>query len=98
MRGSELVEALSVAIDHLVHAPESMSALDRAIETIVGRIGQFTGKDTTSYVETYQVEMKMRDIRYDMRLFRFPQVVTPSIHSEVLDIHDDCWNWLESEG
>ena len=28
-------------------------ALDRAIEAIVGRIGHFSGKDATSYLEAY---------------------------------------------
>ena len=39
MRGSELVEAMVVAIDRLVSTSEGTGALDRAIELVVGIIG-----------------------------------------------------------
>ena len=41
MRGSELAEAMVVAVDRLVNAREGTGALDRAIESIVGIIGRF---------------------------------------------------------
>ena len=49
MRQSELVEAMSVAIDHLVNARKGMSALDRGMEATVEKIGWFNVKDATSY-------------------------------------------------
>ena len=48
MRGSEFAEAMAVAIDRLVSAREGTSALNRAIEAIVGTIGWFGGKNATS--------------------------------------------------
>ena len=39
MRGSELAEAIAVAVDRLVSAREGTGALDRAIESIVSTIG-----------------------------------------------------------
>ena len=41
MRGSELAEAMAVAVDRLVTTREGMGALDRAIESIIGTIGWF---------------------------------------------------------
>ena len=38
MRGSELAEAMVVAVDRLVSAREGASALDRAIEATVDKI------------------------------------------------------------
>ena len=51
MRGSELAEAMAVAVDRLVSAREGASALDRAIEATVDKIGRFGGQDATSYLE-----------------------------------------------
>ena len=65
MRGSELAEAMASAVDRLVSAREGIGALNRAIEAIVGTIGRFGGKDTTSYLEAYRAEMVMRDIPED---------------------------------
>ena len=62
MRGSKLAEAMAIAIDWLVSARYGMGALDRAIESIVGTIGRFGGKNATSYLEAYRAEMIMRDI------------------------------------
>ena len=61
MRGSDLAEAMALAVDQIVSVREGSSTLDRAIE-VVGTIGRFSGKDTTSYLEAYRVEMVMRDI------------------------------------
>ena len=41
MRGSELAEAMVVVVDRLVHAQESTSGLDKAMEAIVGMAGRF---------------------------------------------------------
>ena len=65
---------------------------------IVGMIGHFNGKDMTSYLESYKAEMIMRDIPEDKRLARFPRVIMPSIHTEVLEVQVVCWNWLEFKG
>ena len=86
MRGSELAEAMAVAVDRVVSARDGTGTLDRAIESIVGSIGRFGGKDATSYLEAYRAEMIMRDIPVDRRLSGFPRVVTPSIHAEVLEV------------
>ena len=51
MRGSELAEAMAVVVDRLVSAREGVNALDRAIEATVDKIGRFSGKDATSYLE-----------------------------------------------
>ena len=95
MRGSELAEAMAVAVDRLVSAREGASALDRAIEATVGKIGRFGGKDATSYLEAYKSEMQMRDIPEDRRLAGFPRVVTPHIHAEVVEIQAGCRDWAE---
>ena len=95
MRGRELAEAMAVAVDHLVSACEGTSALDRAIETTVYKIGQFSGKDATSYLETYKSEMQMRNIPEDRRLSGFPRVVTPSIHTEVIEVQAGCRDWAD---
>ena len=97
MRGSELAEAMAVAIDQLVSAREGTGALDRAIESIIGTIGRFGGKDATSYLEAYKAEMIMRDIPADRRLSGFPRVVTSSIHAEVLEVLAGCQTWEEFE-
>ena len=68
MRGSELAEAMAVAVDHLVSAREGASALDRAIEATVDKIGRLSGKDATSYLEAYKSEMQMKNIPKDRRL------------------------------
>ena len=62
MRWGELAEAMAVVVDCLLHARESSVGLDRAIETVVGTMGRFQGKDVTSYLEAYRAEMFMRDI------------------------------------
>ena len=90
MRGSELAEAMAVAVDRLVSAREGTGTLDRAIESIVGSIGRFGGKDATSYLEAYRAEMIMRDIPVDRRLFGFLWVVTLGIHAEVLEVLAGC--------
>ena len=97
MRGSELAEAMAVAVDRLVSAREGTGTLDRAIESIVGTIGRFGGKNATSYLEAYRAEMIMRDIPADRRLSGFPRVVTPSIHAEVLEVLAGCQTWEEFE-
>ena len=102
MRGSELAEAMAVAVDRLVSAREGTGALDRAIESIVGTIGRFGGKNATSYLEAYRAEMIMRDISEDRRLSGFPRVVTPSIHAGYKDFlrlsKRDFMAWVESPG
>ena len=95
MRGSELVEAMVVAVDRLVSAHEGASALDRAIEATVGKIGRFGGKDATSYLEAYKSEMHMRDIPEDRQLVGFPRVVTLHIHTEMVEIQASCRDWAE---
>ena len=72
MRGSELAEAMAVAVDQLVSAREGTGALDRAIESIVGTIGRFGGKNATSYLEAYRAEMIMRDIPGEQTVFWIP--------------------------
>ena len=86
MRGSELTKVIAVAVDRIVNSWEGTSTLDRAIEATVGMIGRFNGKDVTSYLEAYRAKMIMRDILVDRQLPGFPQVVTPSIHMEVLEV------------
>ena len=86
MRGSELAEAMASTVDRIVTAREGTSALDRAIEAIVGTIGRFGGKDTTSYLEAYRAEMVMRDIPEDRQLTGFPRVAMSGIHAEVLEV------------
>ena len=86
MRGSELAKTMIVAVDRIVNVWEGTSTLDRAIEAIVDMIGRFNGKDVTSYLEAYRAKMIMRDILVDRQLPGFPQVVTPSIHMEVLEV------------
>ena len=86
MRGSELTKVIAVAVDRIVNSWEGTSTLDRAIEAIVDMIGRFNGKDVTSYLEAYRAKMIMRDILVDRQLPGFPQVVTPSIHMEELEV------------
>ena len=95
MRGSELAEAMAVAVDRLVSAREGASALDRAIEATVDKIGQFSGKDATRYLEAYKSEMQMRNIPEDRQLTGFPQVVTPHIHTEMVEIQVGCRDWVD---
>ena len=47
MRGSELAEAMATTVDRIISAREGIGALD------IGTIGQFGGKDATSYLEAY---------------------------------------------
>ena len=87
-----------VAVDHLVSAREGMSALDKAIEATVDKIGRLSAKDATSYLEAYKSEMHMRDIPEDRWLTGFPRVVTSSIHTEVIEIQEgyrDCADFVE---
>ena len=51
-----------VSVDHMVSAREGTDALDRAIESIVSTIGRFGGNNVTSYLDTYQVNMIIRDM------------------------------------
>ena len=95
MRGSELTEAMAVIVDRLVSAREGTSALDRAIEATVDKIGRFNGKDTTSYLEDYMAEMQMRNIPENRWLTGIPHVITPSIHAQVLEVQADCHNWAD---
>ena len=55
MRGSELAEAMAVAVDRLVSAREGTGTLDRAIESIVGTIGRFGGKDMVRFDSTFSI-------------------------------------------
>jgi hypothetical protein len=98
MRGLDLTEAMASAVDRIVSAREGASALDRAIEAVVGMIGRFGGKNTTSYLEAYRAEMVMRDILEDRRLAGFPRVAMPSIHAEVLEVRNGSRTWEEFEG
>ena len=98
MRATKLAEAMAADVDRLVNVCEGTGALDRAIESIVGTIGRFCGKNATSYLEAYRSEMIMRDIQVDRRLSGFPRVVSPSIHTEVLEVQAGCRNWEEFEG
>ena len=75
---------MAVAVDRLVSAQEIFVGLDRAIETIVDKIGWFNGKEIMIYLEAYKSKMLMQDIPQETRLTRFARVVTPSIHSELL--------------
>ena len=86
MRGLELAKAMVAAVDRIVRAREGTSALDRAIEAIVGTIGQFGARNVISYLESYQAKMVMRDIPKDRPSIGFPLVATPSIHTEVLKV------------
>ena len=82
MRGSDLTEDMTWTMDRIVSAREGTGAVDRAIEAVVGTIGRFGEKNTTRYLEAYRAEMMMRYIPKDKRLYKFPKVVTLSIHPE----------------
>ena len=56
----DLAKAMASAVDRLVSAREGASALNKAIEAIIGTICWFGGKDATSYLEAYRAEMVMR--------------------------------------
>ena len=86
MRGSDLAEAMASAVDRLVNAREGTSALDRAIEAVIGTIGRFSGKNATKYLASYGAEILMQDIPEERRLAGFPRVATSSIHAEVLEV------------
>ena len=77
---------MALTVGRIVNAREGTGALDRAIEAVVGTIGQFNGRDATSFLEAYKAEIRMRDIPEDKQLPIFSRVVTPSIHVEVLEI------------
>ena len=96
MRGSELAEPMAVSIDHLLSARES--ALDTAIDATVDKIGRFSGKDATSYLEAYRSEMQMRNILEDRLLTVFPRVLTPSIYTEMIEIQADFRDWADLLG
>jgi hypothetical protein len=89
MRGADLAEAMASAVDRRVSVCEGAGALDRAVEAVVGTIGQFGGKNAISYLEAYRAEMVMRDIPEDRRLAGFPRVAVLSIHAEVLEARDE---------
>ena len=72
MRGSKVLGAMMVVVDRLVNAWEKVNGFDRTIETTVDMMGQFNGKDVSTYLEAYKAEMLMRDIPEDMRLSGFP--------------------------
>ena len=97
MRGSKLAEAIVAAVDRIVSACKGSCTLDRAIKAIIGTIGRFSGQDATSYLDSYRAEMVMRDISEDKRLVGSPQVVTPGIHAEVLEVQVRCRTWGEFE-
>ena len=88
-------EAMAVPVDSLVSPREGATALDRAIEATIGKIGRFGGKDTTSYLEAYKSEMQVRNIPEDRRLAGFPRVITPHIHTEMVEIQAGCHDWAE---
>ena len=44
MRGSDLAEAMALAVDRIVSVCEGTVALDRAIEAVVGTIGGSVGR------------------------------------------------------
>ena len=89
---------MATVMDRVVSTREGASALDRAIEAIVGMMGRFGGTDATSYLAAYWAEMVMRDIPEDKRLAGFPRVAMPSIHTEVLEVRDESRNWEEFHG
>ena len=86
MRGLELAKPMVSAVDRIVSAREGRCALDKAIEAIVGTIVRFGGKNATRYLEACQSEMVMRDIPVDKWLSGFPRVLSPSIHTKVLEV------------
>ena len=89
MRGSEHAEAMVVAVDCEVNVRESKSAPDKAIQTIVGTIGRFNGKETTSYLEAGRnVDHGYPGGHRDVQI---PSDRTPSIQAV-------CQNWMEFEG
>jgi hypothetical protein len=98
MREADLAEAMASAVDRIVNTREGAGALDRAIEAVVGTIGRFGGQTATSYLEAYQAEMVMRDNPEDMWLSGFPRVATPGIHTEVLEVREECGTWEKFEG
>mgnify|MGYP000011049950 CR=1 FL=1 len=98
MRGSELAKVVASAVDRIVSAREGTSALDRAIEAIVGTMGRFGGKDATNYLEAYRAKIVMRNIPEDRRLSGFPRVAMPGIHAEVLEVQAESWTWEEFQG
>ena len=95
MRGTELAKEMTVVVDRLVSAREGASALDRAIKATVDKIGRFSGKDATSYLKAYKSEMHMSNIPEDRRLTGFPRVMTPNIHTEMVEIQAGCRDWAD---
>ena len=93
MRGSELAEPMAVSIDHLLSARES--ALDTAIDATVDKIGRFSGKDATSYLEAYRSEMQMRNILEDSLMNGFPWVLLLSIHTKMIEIQAGYCDWAD---
>ena len=48
-------------------------------------------------MEAYKAEMLMQDIPEERRLVGFAKMVTSSIHTEVLELQFDYYNWSEFE-
>ena len=53
MNGEDLAMMMVAAMDRMLQERDNTAGLDRAIETIVGTMGRFDGKDVLRYLEGY---------------------------------------------
>ena len=97
MNGEDLTTIMVVAMDRMMQERDNTAGLDRAIETVVGTMGQFDGKDVSRYLEGYRAELLMRDVIAAKRLNSFARVVTPSLYREILEMIAESSFWEEFE-
>ena len=95
MNGEDLAMMMAAAMDRMLQERDNTAGLDRAIETIVGTMGRFDGKDVSRYLEGYRAEMLMRDVTAAKRLNSFARVVTPSLYGEILEMIPESGFWEE---
>ena len=97
MNGEDLATMMVAAMDRMMQERDNTTGLDRAIETVVGTMGRFDGKDVSRYLEGYRAEMLMRDVTAAKRLNSFARVVTPSLYGEILEMIAESGFWEEFE-
>ena len=51
MNGEDLATMMAATMDRMMQVRHNTAGLDRAIETVIGTMGRFDGKDVSRYLE-----------------------------------------------
>ena len=93
LEDDDFTQIVAEAVREVGRVTAKRESAQRAVESMVERVGLFNGDKVPSYMEAYHVEMDVRGVNDALRLEFFCQVAAPWIHVEVRELGEAHSSW-----